>query len=171
MSSQVSGLAGAPASALPPINSALEPAWVRKGSASTRAAYDSALAFEQVLVEQLTSSLGESSALGGEGSANGEGSAPGSEGEGPGPQLGGGMLSSMLPQALSKGIIAGGGLGLAAQLTHELQGLQAPTEAASAGGVSAPRGAAPGGAPPSVGGAGSQPGTVPASAVSGGAGA
>ena len=45
----------ATAPGLPVVNQALEPAWVRHGSAATQKAYESALAFEEVLVEQLSS--------------------------------------------------------------------------------------------------------------------
>ena len=137
VSAQLPHVAGTPASGLPPVDSAREPAWVRNGSASTRQAYQAALAFEEVLVEQMTSALGEAGTLDGEGSGTAEGSGAG---EGSQPQLGGGMLSSMLPQALSRGVIAGGGLGLAAQLTHEMQGLQATATRTS--GVSGGTGAA-----------------------------
>jgi len=38
---------------LPAVNQALEPAWVRHGSASTQKTYETALAFEEMLVQQL----------------------------------------------------------------------------------------------------------------------
>jgi hypothetical protein len=130
--------------ALPPVNQALEPSWVRKGSATVKQDYENALAFESVLVQQLAGSLG------GEGEEG-----QGSEEEGSGPKIGSGLPSSMLQQALAKGVEGGGGLGLAAQLTHELMGTQgvrevsAATRAGSAaattaaGGVSAPAATGP----------------------------
>jgi Rod binding domain-containing protein len=99
---------------LPAVNQALEPGWVRRGSASTQKAYETALAFEQTLVEQLSQSLTASSGLEGESSDEGE---AGSEAGG----SSGGELSSMLPQALTGGVMHAGGLGLAAQLTSQLQ--------------------------------------------------
>ena len=39
---------------LPVVNQALEPDWVRHGSAATQKAYASALSFEETLVEQLS---------------------------------------------------------------------------------------------------------------------
>ena len=124
-------------SAVAPVNQALEPSWVRKGSAAVKQDYEQALAFESVLVEQLSGALGK----------EGEEEAQGSEEEGSGPKLGGGMPASMLQQALAKGVESGGGLGLAAQLTRELAGTQGLRESAAAsqaaastpaGGVTAP---------------------------------
>ena len=46
-----------PSGGLPVVNQTLEPAWVRDGSAATQKAYQTALAFEQMLVEQLSQSL------------------------------------------------------------------------------------------------------------------
>jgi Rod binding domain-containing protein len=101
---------------LPVVNQAQEPAWVRGGSASTQKAYSTALAFEEILVQQLSQSLSATSGVAGEGGGEG-GSAPGGESD-----AGSSELSSMLPQALSAGVMGAGGLGMAAQLTRELQG-------------------------------------------------
>ncbi len=98
---------------LPAVNQATEPTWVRQGSSATQQDYATALAFERVLVEQLTKSLAATSGFGGESSEEGESESGGSS-----------ELSSMLPQALSSGVMNAGGLGLAAQLTGELQGTQ-----------------------------------------------
>jgi Rod binding domain-containing protein len=115
---------GLPASSVPAVDQALEPAWVRRGSASTQKAYQSALAFEQVLVEQLSQSLTATSGLGGEsageGEASGEAGASSATASGP--------FSSMLPQALTSGVMNAGGLGLAAQMTRRLQDASAPTD-------------------------------------------
>jgi hypothetical protein len=97
---------------LPAVNQALEPEWVRHGSAATQKAYESALSFEQTLVEQLSQTLVSSSGLSGESSGEGE---AGSE---EGGSAGNAQLSSALPQALSAGIMKAGGLGLAAQMTR-----------------------------------------------------
>jgi Rod binding domain-containing protein len=110
---------------LPVVNQALEPASVRHGSAATQKAYQSALAFEEVLVEQLSKAMtatlggGESGQEGGPGSEEGESSS--------------GELSSMLPQALSAGIMNAGGLGLAAQMTSSLENLSPAAQANQAG--------------------------------------
>jgi hypothetical protein len=116
----------------PAVNQALEPEWVRHGSAATQKAYESALSFEQTLVEQLSQTLVASSGLGGESSGEGE---AGSE---EGGSAGNAQLSSALPQALSAGIMKAGGLGLAAQMTRtalgasELSGSQASTSQVAA---------------------------------------
>jgi len=129
-------LQGTPASAaLPAVNQALEPAWVRRGSPATQKTYASALAFEQTLVEQLSKSLTATSGLGGEGSQEGE---SGSE-EGGAAAFGAGNseLSSMLPQALAAGVMDAGGLGMAAQLTRDLEGVHAAAQARRTGGAGA----------------------------------
>jgi len=113
---------------LPAVSQALEPDWVRRGDASTQKAYQTALAFEQTLVEQLSRSLTAGSGLEGESSQESEG---GSSSVGPSS----GELSSLLPQALSSGVMHAGGLGLAAQLTQELAGSQNAQQARAAGGT------------------------------------
>ena len=128
-----------PASGLPTVNQTLEPAWVRKGSAATQKAYETALAFEQMLVEELSQSLTATSGLGGEGGAEGESSEDTSGSGGAS-----GPLSSMLPQALTSGVMSAGGLGLAAQMTRQLAGAAAngaEKAGATTGGTSASTGA------------------------------
>lgn len=115
---------------LPVTNSAFEPAWVRKGSQRVKDEYRAAQAFEMLLVEQLASTLSET--------GGGEGAEAGQEGSSSSP--GSGAPSALLPQALARGVIAGGGLGLAAGLTRELEGHE---RAASDAGASAPAGSAP----------------------------
>jgi Rod binding domain-containing protein len=99
--------------AQPVVNQALEPAWVRHGSAAVQKEYAIGQEFEQMLVQQLARSLTETTGAGGEGSGE----------EGEGAQAGGSVLSSMLPQALASGVANDGGLGLAAELTRQLQGV------------------------------------------------
>jgi Rod binding domain-containing protein len=113
---------------LPVVNQALEPEWVRHGSAATQKAYTSALAFEQTLVEQLSQSLAATGGIDGEGSAEGEGSEEG------GGTASNSQLSSMLPQALSAGVMHAGGLGLAAQLTRDMEAQSSHAGSVSAGG-------------------------------------
>jgi hypothetical protein len=123
---------GSAATGLPVVNQALEPAWVRDGSASTQKAYQAALSFEQTLVEQLAHSLTATSGLGGE-SQEGE---AGTE-EGGSSMAGASQLSSMLPQALASGVMNAGGLGLAAQMTHDLAGTDTAAQTKVTGGTSA----------------------------------
>lgn len=121
---------------LPAVDSAREPKWVRDGSASTQKAYESALAFEQTLVEQLSQSLVASSGLGGEaaGEPAGEGGEP--EASGGGAQAsapGNSELAALLPQGLTNSVMSAGGLGLAAQMTHALEGVHATRTQADGG--------------------------------------
>jgi Rod binding domain-containing protein len=111
----VTGASGSPlpTSGLPPVNPALEPAWVRNGSQATQKSYQTALAFEEMLVEQLSKSLTAASGLESESGQEGEASAQGGSSSGP--------LSSMLPQALASGVMSAGGFGLAAQITRQMQ--------------------------------------------------
>jgi hypothetical protein len=124
---------GGGASGLPPINQTFEPAWVRRGSPATQKAYQTALAFEETLLEQLSKSLTATSGLGEEGGQE-SGSATGEEG----PSLAGaGDLSSLLPQALTSGVQSAGGLGLAAQLTRQLQSTEGTAQTRATGGSAA----------------------------------
>jgi hypothetical protein len=116
------------ATGLPVVNQALEPDWVRHGSAATQKAYDSALSFEQTLVEQLSQSLASTSGLGGGSSQEGE-SGTSEEGGSSGSSGANGELSSLLPQALTSSVMQAGGLGMAAQLTRELEGVHAGEKA------------------------------------------
>lgn len=125
---------------LPAVGSALEPKWVRDGSASTQKAYESALAFEQTLVEQLSQSLIASSGLGG---ASGEGAGASAEGESEAEGSsqagapGSSELAALLPQGLTSSVMSAGGLGLAAQMTHELEGVRAGAHIQPGGGTKA----------------------------------
>ncbi len=129
------------ATGMPPVNQALEPEWVRHGSAATQKAYQSALAFEQTLVEQLSKSLTTATGLSGE-SAEGE---SGSEAGGSSTSgAGDSQLSSMLPQSLTASVMNAGGLGMAAQMTRQLEGVQGAAQTHASGGSAppAPAGAA-----------------------------
>lgn len=128
--------AAVPASAPPAIDQAREPAWVRQGSPATQKAYQSALAFEATLVEQLAKTLTASAGLGGESSegASSDGGEASSGGAGGG-SAANPELSAMLPQALAAGIMNAGGLGMAAQMTRELEGVQAGASAHASGGT------------------------------------
>ncbi len=116
-----------PSGGLPVVNQTLEPAWVRDGSAATQKAYQTALAFEQMLVEQLSQSL--TAGLGGESGEEGESS----EGDSSGSSAASGAISSMLPQALTSGVMNDGGLGLAAQMTRQLQDVAGAIPTATSG--------------------------------------
>jgi hypothetical protein len=129
---------------LPIVNQALEPASVRNGSPAVQKAYASALNFEAMLVQQLSQALTQGTGLGGEeGSEEGMGGASGGGSEGASGPAGGGavnsQLASLLPQALTEGVMRQGGLGLAKQLVGALapEATAALAKVAPTGGVSA----------------------------------
>jgi hypothetical protein len=138
------------------------PAAVRNGSTAVKQAYASAQDFEEMLMQQLSQSMLQSSGLGGEGGSGGE---EGSEEASSGGE--GGMLTSLLPQALTEGVMREGGLGLATQLTSSLD----PTAGASATGAAATGGTATGGAVSTQGATGSDVGSAAAGASVNSAGA
>jgi hypothetical protein len=148
MSSLAPLTATATATGLPVVSEANEPAAVRNGSVAVKQAYASAQSFEEMLLQQLSQSLTQSSGLSGEEAGEGGGGGGGVGGEGSGAEgtsgaggeAGGGMLSSLLPQTLTEGVMREGGLGLAGQLVGALDPSAAastPTAIDPAGGVSA----------------------------------
>jgi Rod binding domain-containing protein len=106
--------------ALPPINPATEPAAIRNGDAAAKKAYQEALGFEDILVNQLSQEL--AATVSGPGSS--DGSSDGSSGSGASGILGGdpstSAFSSMIPQTLTNSIMSSGGLGVAMRLAQAL---------------------------------------------------
>jgi Rod binding domain-containing protein len=112
-------------SALPPIDPSTEPASIRNGDATAKKAYQEALGFEDVLVNQLSQELAStvsSPSDSSDGSSDGSDSSSSSS-------SGGGILggdpstsafSSMIPQTLTNSIMSSGGLGVAIQLAKAL---------------------------------------------------
>ncbi len=90
---------------LPPIDRSLLPADVRTAPPARRDAYEAGLGFERLLVQQLSQSLTDSAsdALGGDS-----------------------PYAMLLPDALTDGVMSGGGLGLARRLADAIE----PPEAA-----------------------------------------
>lgn len=85
---------------LPPIDRATLPPDVRAASPQRQDAYTAALGFERLLVQQLTESLAASAreALGGDS-----------------------PYANLLPEAMTDGVMNGGGLGLARQLADAIE--------------------------------------------------
>jgi hypothetical protein len=109
---------------------------VQRGTAQTQRDYQAALAFEQMLVQQLTQTMSQTAGLGGEGAG-----AEGQEGSGQegGAAGSGTLLSALLPQALAGGVAQQGSFGIAAELTRaELPAAQKHVAATPAGGSEAP---------------------------------
>ena len=95
---------------LPIVDQAALPAEVRNGTQKQKDAYAAALGFERMLVEQLAKAM-NSTASSGDGADQASDAATTT-------------YKDLLPGALADGIIAGGGLGLAAQLTPALKKAQ-----------------------------------------------
>jgi Rod binding domain-containing protein len=100
-----------------PIDAAQLPADVRKAGPKAERLYETALAFEQTLLQQLTGEL--SASTGGLGSSDG-GDGDGSDGS-DGSDASTSMLSQFLPQAFAQGITSAGGIGIARELYDALK--------------------------------------------------
>lgn len=113
---------------VPSLNVADIPANVRNGDKRAREAYAEGLAFEQVLVTQLTRQM--ASTLDGSNSAAGTGNPMG--GSSSGALSGASAFSSLIPQALTQGIMSGGGLGIAEEFAASVDpALAGPQSAAT----------------------------------------
>jgi Rod binding domain-containing protein len=103
--------------ALPPIDQASEPANVRNGDQAAKNAYQTGLAFEQMLDNELTQTL--SSTISGTGSSDdGLGGTTDQSDGSSNPEAG--AFSSMLPDALTSGLMTGGGTGVAMQIAQSI---------------------------------------------------
>jgi hypothetical protein len=116
--------ASMPTSTLPLMDPATEPAAIRNGDQKAKNAYQTGLAFENVLVNELAQQLsatvpgldGSDDGLGGTSAdSSGSGSTGGVGGAG-----GLGAYSSLLPQTLTSSIMAGGGTGIAMQIAKSI---------------------------------------------------
>jgi len=103
--------------AAPTVDPALEPAAVRHGDANAKQAYQVGLAFEQMLVDQLSQQL-SATVSGSDGSS--DGSASGSSDGLSGTDSSSNPYSQLLPQALGSGVMSAGGLGVAAQIASSI---------------------------------------------------
>lgn len=112
-------------SSLPPIDAANEPADIRNGNATAQKAYQEALGFENILVQQLTQELASTvTSSSDDGSSDGGSSDGGSDGSSSGGILGSdpstSEFASMIPTALTQSIMSSGGLGIAQQLAQAI---------------------------------------------------
>jgi len=110
-------------SALPPINAALEPADVRNGNAQVKQAYQEALGFEDVLMQELTQELAStvtSSSDPADGTSDSGDSSDGSSSGLLGSDPSTSAFASMIPTALTQSVMSGGGVGVADQLARAL---------------------------------------------------
>jgi Rod binding domain-containing protein len=146
---------------VPVVDEARAPAAVRNGSSAVKQAYSSAQGFEEMLMQQLSQSMLASGGLGEVSSEGEEGS-----GEEGGSSESSGALSSLLPQALTEGVMREGGLGLASQLMRSLDPAASSTAAVGAGAGATPHAGA-GAAGSAVAPSGGVAATSPASATAG----
>jgi hypothetical protein len=111
-----------PASSLPAIDQALVPASIRNGDQKAKDAYQTGMAFEQVLVNELSQEMaasvpgGSDDGLGGTTGDSGSSSSGGVMGGGGGL----GAYSSLLPQSLTSSIMASGGTGVALEIAKSI---------------------------------------------------
>ena len=112
-----------PATNLPPINAALLPADIRSGNAQAKQAYQEALGFEDMLMQQLTQELANTVTSPGGDSSSSDGSSDSSS-DGSGGILGSdpstSAFSSMIPTALTQSIMSAGGVGIADSLARAI---------------------------------------------------
>jgi hypothetical protein len=108
---------------IPNLNVASIPENIRNGDSNAKQAYSEGLAFEDMLVNELTQQLA-STMYGGDssdGSSTADGSSTdGSSGSSSSMLGGASVYASMIPQALSSSIMDSGGLGMAESFAQEL---------------------------------------------------
>jgi Rod binding domain-containing protein len=132
---------------IPNLNVATIPANIRNGDSKAKAAYSQGLAFEDMLVNELSQQLattmyGGDSSDGTDGSST-DGTSGSSDGSSGSSMLGGSSAyASMIPQALTSSIMNGGGLGMAESFAQELDPsllsqASATTSSSAAGATSA----------------------------------
>jgi Rod binding domain-containing protein len=110
-----------PGTSLPPINSALLPADIRNGDAKAKQAYQEALGFEDILVNQLTQQLAQTVVSPSDGSSDdGSGDSSDSSGGILGSDPSTSMFASMIPTALTQSLMSSGGVGVADSLARAI---------------------------------------------------
>jgi hypothetical protein len=127
------------------LNVADIPANIRNGDSKAKQAYSEGLAFENVLVNELSQQLantmyGGSGVDGNSSSGDGTDSTDSTDGASSGGMLSGASAyASMIPQTLTSSIMDGGGLGIAEQFAQQLDPslLTQGAAGASAAGVTA----------------------------------
>jgi Rod binding domain-containing protein len=138
--SAISGSDTLSAAGLPPINEALLPASVRNGSPAAKSAYETALSFEDVLVNELSQAMMATVSSSSDDGSSDDSSSDDSSSDGSGGSDSvSGEYSQLLPQALTSSIMSAGGLGIAQQIATALDPSIGAT--ASAGGADPSSGA------------------------------
>ncbi len=117
-----------PSTGLPTVDQATEPASVRAGGTAAKNAYETGLAFEQMLDNELTQTL--TATISGTGSSD-DGLGASTDPTGASADPAAGAASSMLPNALSTGLMTSGGTGIAMEIARSIDpGLASPSSAA-----------------------------------------
>jgi hypothetical protein len=116
--------ASVPAGSLPLIDPANEPAAIRNGDKKAQDAYQTGMAFENVLVNELAQQLsatvpGLDGSDDGLGQTSDDSSDAGSTG-GVGGAGGLGAYASLLPQTLATSVMSGGGTGIAMEIAKSI---------------------------------------------------
>jgi Rod binding domain-containing protein len=109
-----------PATNLPPIDSSRLPADIRNGDAKAKQAYQQALGFEDMLVQQLTRQLAQTVTSPGDSSDDSSGDSTDSSGGMLGSDPSTSMFSNLIPTALTQSLMSGGGVGMADRLARAL---------------------------------------------------
>jgi hypothetical protein len=106
---------------IPNLNVATVPANIRSGGSKAMKAYSEGLAFESMLVNELSQQMSKTM-FGGTGDGSSSDSTDGTDGSSSGSSMLGGASAyqSMIPQALTSSIMDDGGLGMAASFAQEL---------------------------------------------------
>ena len=120
---------------IPNLNVADIPANIRNGDSKAMQAYSEGLAFEEMLVNELSQQLANTM-YGGSSMGGASSGAAGSDGSSGGGLLGGASAyASMIPQTLTSSIMSGGGLGMAERFAQALDpALTSQGSGAAAGG-------------------------------------
>jgi hypothetical protein len=130
-----------PNAGIPNLNTASIPASVRDGNAEAKQAYTEGLAFEQVLVSELTTQMSNMMQSSSSDSSDGSSSSGGLLGG-----SGASAYSSLFPQALTGSIMSGGGLGMAQEIAAAIDpSINDPGSSATAGSPSTTQTGANGG--------------------------
>ena len=120
--SAISATTSLPASTLPLMDPANEPASIRNGDQKAKNAYQTGMAFENVLVNELAQQM-TATVPGLDGSDDGLGGTTDSGDSGSTGGVGGGGLgayASLLPQTLANSIASGGGTGIAMEIAKSI---------------------------------------------------
>jgi hypothetical protein len=128
-----------PATATAPVDPALQPASIRNGNQAAKNAYQTGVAFENVLMNQLAQAMtatipgggSDDDGLGGSSSDDSGDSSSDATGGLTGSDSGISAYSSLLPQAMTSGIMSSGGTGIAMQIAQSLDPALANPKAAT----------------------------------------